>query len=205
MKKAETTIFSQIASARCLSLQGQKRKISPKRVFDGRCHSETFYSEQCHSHNKVKGKIKTNEEEGGDKSEEGGDKNQEEGHDESEVEGEDEREKEADNSWNGTGEEETEKGLESCRKRTNELRKMAEDLDRDFEKVREKARQDRKEKENIYNAYQELLKGKEKDDGETEAKIRRLEEMNEEKDKKIEEKDEKLSADFFSIMCFNPF
>ena len=73
---------------------------------------------------------------------------------------------------------------------------MAEDLDRDFEKVREKARQDRKEKENIYNAYQELLKRKEKDDGETEAKIRRLEEMNEEKDKKIEEKDEKLSADF---------
>ena len=53
-----------------------------------------------------------------------------------------------------------------------------------------------KEKENIYNAYQELLKRKEKDNGETEAKIRRLEEMNEEKDKKIEEKDEKLSADF---------
>ena len=71
---------------------------------------------------------------------------------------------------------------------------MAEDLDRDFEKVREKARQDRKE--NIYNAYQELLKRKEKDDGQTEAKIRRLEEMNEEKDKKIEEKDKKLSADF---------
>ena len=140
--------------------------------------------------------MKTNEEEGGDKSEEGGDENQEEGNDENEVEGEDEREKEADNSWNGTGEEETEKGLESCRKRTNELRKMAEDLDRDFEKVREKARQDRKEKENIYNAYQELLKRKEKDDRETEAKIRRLEEMNEEKDKKIEEKDKKLSADF---------
>ena len=60
-----------------------------------------------------------NKEEGGDENEEGGDEN--------EVEGGDEREeKEAmtdlDNSWNGTGEDETEKGLENCRKRTNELR-----------------------------------------------------------------------------------
>ena len=55
-----------------------------------------------HSHNKVKGKMKTNEEEGGDKSEEGGDENQEEGNEENKVEGEDEREKEADNSLNGT-------------------------------------------------------------------------------------------------------
>ena len=54
--------------------------------------------------------MKTNEEEGGDKSEEGGDENQEEGNEENKVEGEDEREKEAYNSWNGTGEEETEKG-----------------------------------------------------------------------------------------------
>ena len=90
------------------------------------------------------------------------------------VEGGDEREeKEAvtdlDNSWNGTGKEETEKRLESYGKRRNELRKMAESLERDFEKEKEKARQDREGKENIYNAYQELLKRKEKEDGETEA------------------------------------
>ena len=107
-----------------------------------------------------------NKEEGGDENEEGGDEN--------EVEGGDEREeKEAmtdlDNSWNGTGKEETEKRLESYGKRTNETRKMAEDLERDFEKEKEKARQEREEKENIYNAYQELLKRKEKEDGETEA------------------------------------
>ena len=74
-----------------------------------------------------------------------------------------------DNSWNGTGKEETEKRLESYGKRRNELRKMAESLERDFEKEKEKARQDREGKENIYNAYQELLKRKEKEDGETEA------------------------------------
>ena len=47
MKKAEMTILCQIASAGYKSLEGQNGKISPKRVFDGRCHSETFYSEQC--------------------------------------------------------------------------------------------------------------------------------------------------------------
>ena len=42
-EKAEMTIFHQ---ADCMSLEDRKRKISPNHIFDGRCHSETFYSEQ---------------------------------------------------------------------------------------------------------------------------------------------------------------